>query len=487
MAFIALISGCVKMTGDASSSAEKVAKLPEKTVPIMPEPRVYKNLWRELGDGFKLVDKYDGIYDGYTKYYLKNKKHITRVSKRAEPYLHFIVSEVKKRNMPYEIALLPFVESAFYPFAKSYISAIGLWQFMPSTGHMFGLNRDWWYEGRQDIHKSTNAALNYLQKLYKQNGNDWLLALASYNGGYGNVLKAKRKYRRKNPKGNADYWAIRKYLPEETSNYVPLLLAISNIVKNQYLYDLDLYPIKNEPFFTTIPLSQQIDLQKIAYSTPASHKTIKILNPGFLRSATPPKGKYKLLLPVKSAIVFKEKIKINPKHFQVNWAKHTISEGESLSVIAEKYNTSTREIRKLNRLKNNRIRAGKKLIIPVTAKVAKRLLKQPRKKYNGKKHYHRVKHGESLWKIARYYNVSSRALCEWNRISIRKALRKGQRLEIRSSKYGKKISYTLLEGDSLWKVANKYSVSMVDLSNWNGIKKSAILQPGTKINIWIKG
>lgn len=477
----------------APTELKKQTTSPKKLIPtakiaIPSLPKTYQDVWLEIADHAELGKQNVENYKSYVNYYRKHPKHIKDVSKRANPYLHFILQEVKKRDMPYEIALLPFIESAFHPFAKSYISATGLWQFMPSTGHMFGLYRDWWYEGRQDIYTSTHAALNYLQKLYKQNNNDWLLALASYNGGYGNVLKAKKKFLKKHPSRKPTYWSIRKYLPVETQNYVPQFLAISHLLENQKQYGLNFYPITNKPFFSELTLTQQLDINKLAQKTKVDLKTLKKLNPGFLRLATPPTGDYKLLLPVKTASEFKEKIAKQPDLFKVNWARHTIKSGESLSVIAEKYRTTSREIKKLNQLKSNRIRTGKNLLIPVSNETAKELIKQSvNKDYKGNKHFHTVKKGDSLWKIAKYYNVSSRKLCEWNRISIKDPLRKGQKLEIRSNKYGKHISYTLKNGDSLWRIANRYSVSIIDLSHWNNIKKTKILQPGTKISIWIKG
>ncbi len=451
--------------------------------PVQPK----KDLWREMSSHFYLAPAYTDNYKSYIQFYAKKPRYLQRVSKRAKPYLYFVLEEIKKRQMPYELALLPIVESGYSPFAKSYVSATGLWQFMPSTGQMFGLHKNWWYDGRQDIYTSTQAALDYLQELYRQNNHDWLLALASYNSGYGNVLKAKRKYLKKHPGESISFWKIRNYLPDETKHYVPQLLAISYIIDHQDAYSLSLEPIKNSPYFKKIALSQQMGLINIAKKTNTSMKNILALNPGFLRSATPPKGNHQLLLPTKSAQKFKALLIKNPTYFNVHWARHTIKPGESLSVIAEHYGTSIKQIKNLNGLKNSQIRTGKVILIPVTENYARKLAIQPVKKYNGKKHYHRVKRGESLWTIARYYNISTRKLCEWNKISIKAPLRKYQRLEIRSSKYGKKIAYTLKKGDSLWKVAKKYSVTIADLSHWNRIKQKQLLQPGTKINIWVKG
>lgn len=450
--------------------------------PVQSEP--YQNLWQKLSQHIFIAPAHLKQYENYQRYYLKNKRHLKRVSKRAKPYLHFVMQEIDKRHMPYEIALLPVVESGYYPFAKSYVSASGLWQFMPATGYMYGLHRNWWYDGRQDVYRSTIAALRYLQKLYVQNDYDWLLALASYNGGYGNVLKAKKKYRKKHPNGNADFWQIRPYLPKETQHYVPQLLAISNLVANQAQYDIELEPIANQPYFKTIDIQQQLSLPKIAKATQTKLEVLQILNPGFLRMATPPQGKHRLLLPIEVADALESDLLNNPKNYRVKWARHKIKSGESLSVIAEKYGTSSKQIRQLNGMKNSRIRAGKTLLIPVPESY--KLAKTKTKKYRGKKHTHKVKSGESLWTIAKYYNTTPRKLCEWNRISIRDPLRKGQKLVIHSNKYGRKLSHTIKKGESLWTVAKKYKVTTTELCNWNGIRKNQILQPGKRLNVWVK-
>ncbi|MDX1796300.1 MAG: LysM peptidoglycan-binding domain-containing protein [Hydrogenovibrio sp.] len=445
------------------------------------------NLWELLSHNFFLAPAHTEEFKNYINFYLKRPKYLKRVSIRAKPYLYYILQEIKKRQMPYEIALLPVIESGYYPFARSYVSASGLWQFMPSTGHMYGLKSNWWYDGRQDIYKSTKAALDYLQQLYILNDYDWLLALASYNGGYGNVLKAQRKYLRHHPKGNPNFWNISQYLPKETRHYVPQLLAVAYLIDHQSEYHLDLEPIDNSPYFDDLILTQQINLKNVAKATQTDLKLLKVLNPGFLRAATPPRAKHRLLLPADIANDFREQFAQNPDKFKVNWARHKIRNGESLLLIAHRYRTSAHEIKKLNGLKSNLIRAGKTLLIPIPKnQVALVRAEAKAKPYRGSKHYHVVKAGESLWTIARYYDVSTRKLCEWNHISIRAPLRKGQKLEIRSHKYGRKFTYTVKKGESLWIVAKKYSVTTSELCNWNGLKKSQVIRPGMKIDVWVK-
>ena len=461
---------------------------PQQTVSIFVTPSVgAKDLWPALSERFFITPAHTHNFQDYLNYYLKHPNYLTRISDRAKPYLYFILQEVKNRQMPYEIALLPVVESGFQPYAKSYQSAAGLWQFMPNTGEMFGLERNWWYDGRQDIQRSTEAALNYLQQLYVQNQYDWLLALASYNAGYGNVLKAKRLYLSKNPNGDANFWNIRKYLPKETQHYVPQLLAVSYLVKHRNSYQITLNPVDNNVYFEKVSLTQQVDFNSLAKITGVAKEQLKLLNAGYLQPTTPPKGPFEILLPVAASQTFKTALAKQPEILAVQWTKHVVKKGESLSVIAEQYKTRAAAIQRLNEMKNTNIRVGKTLLIPVPIQYAKQLqkAKEPAK-YQGTVIVHKVKSGESLWTIARYYDISTKELCNWNNIGIREPLYKGQNLKIRSNQYGKQVTYTLKNGDSLWTVAQKYKVSTNQLARWNQISEAEVLQPGQKISVWIK-
>lgn len=462
------------------------------------EQPTYQNLWDEIGGHLFLTPANTDKYEDYMTYYLRKKQYLKRVSVRAKPYMHFILQEVKKRQMPYEIALLPVVESGFYPYARSHMSAAGLWQFMPATGRMYGLHQNWWFDGRQDVYLSTLAALDYLQALYAQNNHDWLLALASYNSGYGNVLKAQRKYLSRHPDGVADFWNIRPYLPRETQNYVPQLLAISNLVSHKDSYQLELEPIPNQPYFKKIQVNEQISLPKVAQATQTPQDILKILNPGYLRLATPPQGNHHLLLPLDVATAFEVAYVARPGEFEVNWHKHRIRPGESLSVIAERYGTSVREIQNLNRMKSTFLRAGKPLLIPLPqhtqfAQGRQGRAVQPSKTQRTaqpnprtKTHRYTVRSGDSLWRIAKAYNTTPKAISALNGISLKKPIYKGQQLTIPVINSTREVLYTLKPGESLWVVAQKYRVTTQQLSNWNNINENAVLHPGTQLTVWIQ-
>ncbi|MEA3404573.1 MAG: LysM peptidoglycan-binding domain-containing protein [Pseudomonadota bacterium] len=451
------------------------------------EPVFYANIWDEIASDLQMGDQHYSDFSGYVSYYKKKPNYLKRVSKRAQPYMHFIFSEVKNRNMPYEMALLPIIESGFQVKAKSHQSAVGLWQFIPQTGHLYGLDQNWWYDGRQNIVQSTEAALTYLKKLHDLNNDDWLLALASYNGGIGNVWKAVKKYKKKHPEvKQPNFWQIRPYLPKETQHYVPQLLAVAHTIKNRTEFKQYLEPIDNTPYFKVSKLKKQISLDKVASLSGTPSELLAKLNPGYLRPATPPNGPFNIVLPTEKFELFQNQLASDSSVFDIQWTKHKIRSGDTLGEIAQKYKTSSKAIKKLNNMRNSKIRVGKTLLIPLPQQYAKAFNSdsKPKSSYKGPKFNHTVKSGESLWTIARYYNTDTKTLCNWNNIGVRTPLRKGQKLEIRSGKYGHQQTYTLKNGDSLWTVAKKFGVTTTELSKWNKIKRSKILQPGMKLTVW---
>lgn len=464
-------------------------------------------IWDEMRYKFDLADEYFEHYADFLHFYNTRKTHIKRVSERAKPYLYYILNEVKQRNMPYEIALLPAVESGFRPVARSHQKAVGLWQFIPSTGDLYDLDQTWWYDGRKDVVESTRAALDYLQKLYKLNNNDWLLALASYNAGLGNIYKAQRKYRkaRKNQADIAKYqpnfWEIQKFLPKETQSYVPKLLAISHIVEYSERFNIALEPIANQAYFSQIVLDKQVSLGQVAKLSSTTREVLASLNPGFHQPATPPNGPYDLLLPVDKAEAFEKQVENNQKIFDIHWQKHKIRSGDSLSVIAHKYKTSSKAIKRLNGMKNSRIRAGKTLLIPIPADkinlVKTQLAKVSQAKKQGQKtsskssknvnyHKHIVKSGDSLWLLAKKYNLNTKEIASRNHLSVKTALKIGQQLIIPSYEDRVKTEHILKEGESLWLVAKRYNVHSKDIAAWNNISTKKVLQPGMKLTIWSK-
>ena len=463
-----------------------------------------QSLWTRIRDGFSLeTDMDQRRLKTEIAWFARHPEYMDRVMKRAEPFLYYILQETEKRNIPTELVLLPIVESAFQPFAYSHGRAAGIWQFIPSTGKLYGLKQNWWYDGRRDVYESTQAALRYLENLNKLFKGNWMHALAAYNSGPGNVQKAIRYNKRRGRP--TDFWHLK--LPMETRTYVPKLLALKEIVSNPEKYDISLRCIPYAPGFKQVDAGSQIDLALAADIADVDLDTLYRYNPAFNHWSTPPSGPHKLLLPSEAADRFNENIASIPEEKRVRWKRHKIKQDETLSHIALKYNTTVAQLRKVNKLRPNRsIRAGKYLLIPVASKNLKEYaLSAPQRKHktqsivrgNGKRIQHTVRSGESFWVIARKYGVGMHQLAKWNGMAIRDKLREGQKIVV-WTKPGKtsgsrvsqrsdtirRVTHTVRNGDSLSRIASRYRVSVNDLHRWNTIK-GKYLHPGQKIKVLV--
>lgn len=462
------------------------------------------SIWPRIREGFRIDTHLDHpSVQAELEWYSKHQAYLYRTMERAEPFIHFILAEAEKRDLPTELVLLPIVESAYQPFAYSHGRAAGIWQFIPSTGRFYGLDQNWWYDGRRDIYASTQAALDYLQSLNKQFKGDWTLALAAYNSGSGTVQRAIRKNKKRGKP--TDFWHLK--LPKETRAYVPKLMALKELVESPELYEIGLRCIPDAPGFVEVDTETQIDLALAAELAELDVDTLYLYNPAFNRWATSPDGPHRLLLPYNNAKILKANLAQLPKDQRVQWKRHKIKNGETLGHIALKYDTTVKELRKINSIRGNNIRAGKYLLIPVASRSQNTYsLSSPQRlkaiqstsKGNKTRINHIVQNGESFWTISRKYDVSMHKLAKWNGMAIRDPLRKGQKLVVWRSNSAtsntagnakpshaiQSISYTVRNGDSLYRIANRYSVSIDDLHRWNKIK-GKYLQPGQKLKVYI--
>ena len=447
--------------------------------------------WQEVREGFALSVDPRAAVTRQIRFYTRKPGQVESVLQRGEPYLAYIYTEIKKRDFPGELLLLPFIESGYNPYAYSQGHAAGLWQFIPGTGSRYGLKQDWWYDGRRDIVASTAAALNYLDKLQQDFDGDWLLALAAYNAGEGTIQQAiKRNEQRGRP---VDFWNLD--LPRETTEYVPKLLAISAIVRHPEAYGVHLEPVDEAPPFTVVNTHAQIDLAVAAGLADIDTKELQRLNPGFNRWATHPHGPYRLVVPADKSALFKKNLAALPESERVKWLRHKVLRGETLSHIARRYRTTVAVLRTANELRGTTIRTGQHLIIPVAAKDSTRyasLVRGSSAPAVGKAIKYRVRSGDSLWLIARSHSVSVRALAQWNNLASDAPIRPGQRLTIRVASSStlagntlRPISYTVRKGDSLFLISKRYNVSIDDLQEWNGLKDATYIRPGQKLKLFI--
>ncbi|RYV01570.1 lytic transglycosylase [Shewanella sp. OPT22] len=454
------------------------------------------DVWERLRLGLDMPVPDKKLVNQYRNWYLKHQKHILRVTDRAHPYMYMIIEELEKRNLPLELALLPFVESSFDPFAYSHGSASGLWQFTSPMARHFGLKIDWWYDGRRDVHASTIAALDFLEYLYKKTNQNWLYAIAAYNTGEGRVLRAVKRNKRKGM--NTDFWSLD--LPTETERYVPQLLALADIIKHSEKYGIKLSPIPNDPQIRVVKVKHQMDLAVAADYAGLTTKELHQYNPGYNRWATGPKGPHTFVLPLESADEFELALNETSPEDHMKWQRYKIKSGDNIGVIAKRFNTTPSVIKSVNRIQGNTIIAGKHLLIPVATKdlshytlTAKaRLERKQNIKRGDYKVNHNVQSGESLWTIARKYSVKTSQLARWNNMAPKDPLRAGKKLvvwqkgaAVQSKSVIRNINYKVRNGDSLARIADKFNVRISDLLKWNQLDAKEYLQPGQMLNLYV--
>jgi len=484
------------------------------------DPESYLTGWERIVNQFSLEIPNDRRVKAQQAWYVNHPKYLHRVSKRAAPYLYFIIDEIEKRGLPTELALLPIVESAYDPFAYSHGRASGMWQFIPGTARGYGLVQNWWYDGRRDIFLSTHAALDFLSYLHKHFDGNWLHALAAYNSGQGNVRKAIRKNKQQGKP--IDFWSLD--LPKETKAYVPKLLALADILnghiktKTTFLANNDelepsseqtqvWYSVANQPYFQRIATDVQIDLSLAADLSGQSMAEFYKLNPAYNRWATAPKGPHYLLFPLERAEQFRRNLNTIPNNERISFKRYKIRSGDTIGQIAQHFSTSISLLKRTNGMRHNNIRVGKTLLIPVASKKRaeysksnqQRLAAKQNRDRTGSKHSLKVKSGDSFWSLSQEYKVGIRQLASWNNMAPTDTLKIGQKLVLwtkqpnyktaSSMNYNqktRKIHYKVRSGDSFARVADKFNVSLSKIKKWNrALSNKKYLQPGQSLTLFV--
>ena len=473
---------------NASLTAEALqkAEAPDEVVDTLQLAEAMPiGLWQRLRDGFALTpETMPASVVKQRDWYLRNPSYLKTVFGRAEPFIFYVTEQLAEAGLPLELALLPIVESTYDPLAYSHSHAVGLWQFIPSTGESLGLRRDRWYDGRRDVIDSTDAAITYLTRLHNRFDNDWLLALAAYNSGQGYVSKSIRR-NRKAQKGT-DFWSIR--LPRETRNYVPQLLALATLVRDPEKYGIELPVIANQPYFEIVEINSQIDLGTVVQLSGIELADFTRLNPAFRRSLTPPQKTHNLLLPVGTAQPLRDMLATTDPKTWVPHTEYAVANGDTLSEIASRFDIPTAWLRERNSLKTDRLQIKQVLLIPHSGSSGKYLTSAK----NGAQEprYYNVRSGDSLWSIAKKFNTSIKRLRETNKLSSN-TLQLNDRLVIGSqaaevkSEHVRKLSYRVRSGDSLSLIASRFDVAISDITRWNKIGRSALLQPGQRLTLFI--
>ncbi|MGA1726877.1 MAG: transglycosylase SLT domain-containing protein [Burkholderiaceae bacterium] len=357
-------------TAGPSTEASQLGNLTSESDPIetlIGATPAYDNLVDRIRSGFAMPDMPHSRIRPFLKRFSSNPDYLNRVFARGGPYLHHIVEEIEARGLPMELALLPIVESAYNPQATSHAKAAGLWQFIPSTGRIYQLSQDWWMDERRDVIESTRAALDYLEKIYALHGNDWFLALASYNWGEGAVGRAIR--RNKAAGKPTDYLNLR--MPRETRNYVPQLIALRDILESPQDYGLTLPYVENRPYFAVIDKNQSIDLKLAAELAELDQEEFQALNPHLRRPVIEISRTNRIVLPIENVDRFNANLSsyLSRGLPLVTWKPYTMKRGDSLQSIASRAGISADVLAKANSLKSGKAKLlpGTVLLAPVAA------------------------------------------------------------------------------------------------------------------------
>lgn len=493
VAICAVLSGCQSLDQqqiDNGPAVDLSGRTPQEPLWINGSAQAEqpKDIWERVRAGYQLQDTI-GVnprIEQQRLWFASNPSFVEKSGERSNPYIHYIVERLQERNMPMELALLPMIESAYNPFAYSHADAVGLWQFIPSTGRSFNLRQTSWYDGRRDVTASTQAAMNYLARLHEMFNGDWLLALAAYNAGEGRVSRAiERNQKLGLP---TDYWNLS--LPQETQNYVPKLLALSQVIMAPDAYGVSLSPISNEPYFEEVELKQRMDLSRIAALAEVDEDELYLLNPAFKKRITMD-GPQHLLVPTEKVELLTANLStLKPEDLQ-NWQEYVVRPGDNLHGIATRYELSVASIKELNQIAGNTLRVGQHLNLPSTAQPAPDSPAQrtvntavaARSSYT-------VRNGDNLWQIAQAHKVSVTDLQRWNALKGN-ALRVGQDLKLQGNASPQTVArmerdgvtyYKVRKGDSLHLIAKRFNVQMKNLQSWNP-RTGKALKPGQVLTL----
>ncbi|MBN3965973.1 transglycosylase SLT domain-containing protein [Pseudomonas gregormendelii] len=428
----------------AARAKQKPVWLSEKPVPQIPQ-----DVWERMRQGFQLQDSVglNPRIEQQRLWFANNPSYLENAGERGSLYIHYIVERLEERNMPLELALLPVIESSYNPMAYSRAHAVGLWQFIPSTGRYFNLRQNQFYDGRRDITASTTAAMDYLTRLHDMFNGDWLLALAAYNAGEGTVSRAiERNEKLGLP---TDYWNLP--LPAETQAYVPKLLALSQVVLAPEAYGVNLSPIANEPYFKVVEINQRMDLSKVAAVANIDEDELFQLNPAFKQRTTTLDGPQHLLVPTSKAqllttslstmrpeeLISKRPLKpvfesANSPAIAGAKRSYRVKRGDNLGTIAKANKVDVKDLQQWNKLTGKNLKVGQTLVMQDNTKrsggrvntVVAANSKKQRTKY-------KVKQGDSLYMVAKRFNVEMQHLKRWNP-RLGQALKPGQMLTVYS-------------------------------------------------------
>ncbi len=441
----------------------------------------YVNIWEYLQVNNKI--KQSNYLDEQILSYMNN--HLRDIDKfeaylnDSYYFLYFVIKELEKNNLPIELSILPYIESNYDPFSISPSGAVGMWQFMPRTGRLYELNKSWWNEDRHDPFKSTEAAIGYLKYLYQRFDGDIYLSIAAYNAGPSLVDKRINQNKRKGE--DIDFWSLN--LPAQTKNYVPKYIALRELILNPEKYGITLPNIPYDSVVQKITIPGQVEILALSEYLEIKPELLYKLNAGYTKWASAPKDESIFFIPKEKYFLFlSEKNPFN-KTNDINWISHTVNKGDNLWDLAIKYDTEVAVIKEVNYLNNDLLSINDNLLIPLGKTNSNNFI--PYEMYI-------VSEGDTLWSIAKKYNLNVNDLARMNSLNKNKYLQLGQQLSIgnkniyRNMESKKRtILYSVKQGDTLFKISELFDVTISSIEEINKFSNPTLM-PGQIIKIAIR-
>ncbi|MDA9048521.1 LysM peptidoglycan-binding domain-containing protein [Gammaproteobacteria bacterium] len=451
----------------------------ELASPIKSEA-VYENVWQRISINAKSeIENLDALTLEYVNLYLANPEQFIKLLVKGEHFIFFVLEELEKYNLPPELALLPYIESNYDPFSISASGAMGLWQFMPATARIYGLQDTWWYEQRHDPLISTEAAVKYLAYLHQRFGKNLAYTLSAYNGGP-TMLEKQIKLNKRLGK-SVHYRQLK--VPKQTQEYVPKFKAILELIVNAKEYNIELPDFPDRPVLGQITLDGQIEILAFSEFAELQPEFIYKLNAGYTKWASPP-GKTTIFnIPIELVELLDQKKDQFSQANQINWVTHKVASGDSLWSIAENYDTEVGVLKKVNYLKSSKLNVNQELLIPLSNSNNQTFIP-----YQA----HIISEGDTLWNLGLKYSISPNEIAKNNELKMTSALVIGRELNIGNKNIYRTINskkrtilYSVKQGDSLYRIANIFNIEIQDILDINAIEENQI-KPGQVIKIIIK-
>ena len=478
-----LIVGCQQMGVVEDHNKEDIVEsIPINSI-LQPENKTitYKDIWEYILNNNK-ENKEAYINEQilfYMNMHLKDADKFEEYLNDSYYFIYYVIDELEKEKLPLELALIPYIESNYDPFSISSSGAVGMWQFMPKTGRLYELNKTWWNEDRHDPYRSTEAAVDYLKYLYERFNQDVYLTLAAYNAGPTLLSRKINQNKRRGLK--TDFWSLN--LPNQTKEYVPKYIALKELIFNFEKYELTLPDIPNNPVVQKIIIPGQVEVITLSEFLDIKPELLYKLNAGYTKWASAPKDQSIFYIPIEKYYLFESEDNPFNDTNQINWISHVVESGDNLWALASKYDTEVGIIKQINYLNNDLLSIGSTLLIPLSKTKSNTFIPYE---------MHIVSEGDTLWDIAKKYNLGVSDLANMNSINENSYLQLGQQLTIGNKNIHRNIEskkrtilYSIKQGDNLYKISELFDVTVKSIKEINDFEDDALM-PGQIIKIAIR-